>query len=223
VNDDQAALASFNGVTRLFPLPSLVLLPGVVQGLHIFETRYRQLMADSLATDMLFSLVLLKPGWEEEYDQQPPIESVGCLGRVAWYETLPDGRFNLRLRSLSRVQILEELSSDRLYRLARVKLMPDIVGATPPRLGELRRLLADAVLTRFPEENARRQLLGLFDSETTLGHVCDVLTYALPLPLDLKQKLLSETNVERRAYTLTMTLAPSPAVARKFPADFSEN
>ena len=70
------ALAAFGGVARLFPLPNLVLFPHVVQGLHIFEPRYRQLMADALAADRLIALVLLKPGWEKDYDGRPAIEAV---------------------------------------------------------------------------------------------------------------------------------------------------
>ena len=90
MNDDKTALEAFAGVTRLFPLPSLVLLPGVVQGLHVFEPRYRQLMADTLTGDMLFSLVLLKPGWENDYDARPPI-GAGIGRRVAPGVTLREG------------------------------------------------------------------------------------------------------------------------------------
>src|SRR5438132_9947498 len=73
MNDDQASLTGFNGLARLFPLPNLVLFPHVVQGLHIFEPRYRQLMTDALAADKLISVVLLKPGWEDDYEEKPPI------------------------------------------------------------------------------------------------------------------------------------------------------
>ena len=224
MNDDKTALDSFAGMTRLFPLPSLVLLPGVVQGLRIFEPRYRQLMADTLAGDMMLSLVLLKPGWEPDYDGRPPIESVACLGRVAWHERLTDGQFNLRLRSLSRVRILHELDTDRLYRTARVELLPDVVSSDLGRLSDLRRQLAEAVLPRFTEGTASQQLRELFGGDMPLGHVCDVLTYALPLPLEMKQLLLAEARVERRADTLTLALGTSMASApRKFPAEFSEN
>src|SRR6266478_8846299 len=82
MNDDQAALAGFRGEVRLFPLPNLVLFPHVVQGLHVFEPRYRQLLTDSVAGDHLIGLVLLQPGWEEEYDATPDIESVACLCRI---------------------------------------------------------------------------------------------------------------------------------------------
>src|SRR5262249_22562147 len=108
----------FAGTARLFPLPNLVLFPQIVQGLHIFEARYRQLMADALSTDQLITLALLKPGWEADYDGTPAVEPVACLGRVTWHEKLPDGRYNLRLRGLARVQLLGEIPTNRPYRVA---------------------------------------------------------------------------------------------------------
>jgi Lon protease-like protein len=225
MTDDQAALANFKGVARLFPLPNLVLFPQVVQGLHIFEPRYRQLMADALSGDKLISLVLLQPGWEDEYDNRPAVEPVGCLGRIGWHERLPDGRYNLRLRGLSRIRILEELSTDRLYRVARVQLVPDVAPAELSRLTELRHRLADAVLPRFAADGpAHQQLEELFAGEMPLGHVCDVLAYALPLPLEMKQALLAEPHADLRAEVIAQALLVSAARAdRKFPPDFSSN
>ena len=107
MNEDQAALAEFNGVARLFPLPNLVLFPQALQPLHIFEPRYRQLTADALIDDRLLALVLLKPGWEQNYEQTPAIFPVACLGRIVADQLMPDGRSNLLVRGLSRVRIVE--------------------------------------------------------------------------------------------------------------------
>src|SRR6266704_2167528 len=101
MSDDQAALAAFGGVARLFPLPNLVLFPQVVQGLHIFEPRYRRMTADALADDHLIALVLLRPGWEDAGDT-PAVEPVACLARIFQHEELPDGRYNLRVRGAAR-------------------------------------------------------------------------------------------------------------------------
>ena len=225
MNDDTAALASFHGTARLFPLPNLVLFPHVVQGLHIFEPRYRQLLADALAGDGMIALVLLRPGWEEEYDHKPEIEPVACLGRIGWYEKLPDGQYTLRLRGLSRIRLVEEVPTDRLYRIARAELVPDVVPADLHRLKDLRRGLADAVLPRFAEDGpAQQQLRELFQGDMSLGHVCDVLSYALPLPVEMKQALLAEPHVDLRAEIMTQALRVSAARSdRRFPPEFSEN
>src|SRR5687768_1522218 len=137
------ALRDFSGVARLFPLPNLVLFPQVVQGLHVFEPRYRQLAADVIASDQLITLVLLKPGWEENYDGRPDIASFGCLGRITRHELLPDGRSNLLLRGLARVRLLDEQPAHKLYRTARAEVVPDVLPEDLPRLRDLRRELAD--------------------------------------------------------------------------------
>src|SRR3954468_6275909 len=91
MNADQWALTNFKSRARLFPLPNLVLFPHVIQPLHVFEPRYRQLMQDALDSDRLMALALLKPGWEEDYHQRPPVHPVVCIGRIFKEERLEDG------------------------------------------------------------------------------------------------------------------------------------
>jgi Lon protease-like protein len=225
MTDDQAAIRGFGGVARLFPLPNLVLFPQVVQGLHVFEPRYRQLMADALESDRLITLVLLKPGWEEDYDGRPGIEAFGCLGRVSRHEPLPDGRSNLLLRGLARVRLLDEQPAHKLYRTARAEVVPDVLPEDLPRLLALRRGLADAVLGRFePAGPAHRQLSELFAGEMPLGALCDMMAYALPIELGLKQRLLEEPRVDLRAEVLADALrVAEPTGDRRFPPNFSPN
>ncbi len=211
-------------LVRLFPLPNLVLFPHVIQGLHIFEPRYRQMTADALAGDRLVALVKLHDSAFPDADR-PEIEEVVCVGEIIWHEKLSDGRYNLRLRGASRARIIEEVPTDRLYRSARVELLPDIASPDLARLAQLRRDLAAAVLPRFADDSpARQQLQELFDGDMPLGHVCDVLAYALPLPPDAKQALLAEPHVETRAATIADVLRVSAARAeRPFPPPFSAN
>ncbi|HEY3348701.1 MAG TPA: LON peptidase substrate-binding domain-containing protein [Thermoanaerobaculia bacterium] len=49
-------------LVRLFPLPNVVLLPGTTMPLHVFEPRYRRMLADALDSDRLIGMQLLKPG-----------------------------------------------------------------------------------------------------------------------------------------------------------------
>jgi Lon protease-like protein len=218
------ALRDFSGTARLFPLPNLVLFPHVVQGLHVFEPRYRQMTADALAGDGLIALVQLKDG-EDETAGRPAIESVACLGRIVWHEELPDGRYNLRLQGLRRARVLEEVESGRLYRTARVELLPDLAPPDLAMLSQLRRDLAALVLPRYADDSpARQQLQELFDGDLPLGPVCDILSYALPLPVELKQSLLDNPHVDRRAAALADALRVSAARAdRPFPPPFSAN
>ena len=234
MTDDQAALAKFDGVARLFPLPNLVFFPQVVQALHVFEPRYRQMLADAIATDQLIALVALKEDWEDTYDGLPEVEEVACLGRITQYEVLPDGRYNLRLRGLVRLRLEDEVPSGKLYRQFRAEAVPDILSDDLKHLTRLRRQLAEVVLPRFEAEGpAHQHLSELFAGDMPLGVLCDMLSYALPLEQDLKQALLAEPHVPLRAELLRAALAQQPlppggsydgeAPRRKFPPDFSVN
>ena len=218
------ALRDFSGTARLFPLPNLVLFPHVVQGLHIFEPRYRQMTADALAGDGLIAMAILRADQDEAADR-PALEPVACLGRIVWHEKLSDGRYNLRLQGVSRARIVTEVPTGRLYRSARVELLPDTGPSDLAVLAQLRRDLAAAVLPRFADDsNVRQQLQELFDSDRPLGEVCDILSYALPLPAELKLALLAEPQADRRANAISDTLRVSAARAdRPFPPAFSSN
>jgi len=119
----------------IFPLPNVVLFPSVFLPLHIFEPRYREMVADALASDRLIGMVLLKPGWEHEYEGRPPVYAVGCSGVVTHVDRLGDGRYNIVLRGVERFRILEE-NHERPYRRARVEALAD-----PPLGAEERALL----------------------------------------------------------------------------------
>jgi Lon protease-like protein len=229
MSDDPASLDDFCGTARLFPLPNLVLFPHVVQPLHIFEPRYRALMADALAGDRLMALALLLPGWEEDYHQRPPIHPVVCLGRIVQEERLPDGRYNLLLHGLSRARVREELQTDQLYRSARVDLLADVPMAPGPAEQELRQQVGRCVTARFAgQATTLAQLNRLLQSPLPLGSLCDVFSFALPLEVEVKQQLLAEARVEQRARLLLRQLEalepPKPAApARRFPPEFSNN
>lgn len=222
---DVLNLLEFSGTVRLFPLPNLVLFPNMVQALHIFEPRYRQLLTDAIDDDLLMACVLLQDGWQKNYDGRPPIENVACLGRIIDFEKLPDGRYNLRLQGLSRIRVLRELQTKKPYRVAEAELVPEIMPASFDVVKQLHAHLAEAVLPRFPEEGTTyQQLNDLFHSDTPLGLLCDFLSYALPLPIELKQQLLAECDVKVRAEVLTDALnVKSASRDRKFPPDFSIN
>jgi Lon protease-like protein len=227
VSDD---LQNFDGTTRLFPLPKLVLFPYVIQPLHVFEQRYRQLTADALAGDKLISMVLLRPGWEAEYQGQPPLYSVACLGRIVADQRLEDGRYHLLLRGLARVRIMAEIESDKLYRSAQVEVMVEAPAQPPHVQQHLRRALAREAprwLSGLPE--MLQQFERLLGSDLPLGALCDIFSFALPLDTEFKQQLLEETDVEKRTRGLLDHLqtqsppAATPETERQFPPGFSTN
>jgi len=109
----------------IFPLPDGVLFPNVSLPLHIFEPRYRAMVADALQSGEIIGMVLLQPGWEADYEGRPPVYPIGCAGLITHVERLPDGRFNIVLRGLAKFRVTGEDQS-RPYRLAHVDAMPEL-------------------------------------------------------------------------------------------------
>src|SRR3981189_1012343 len=108
----------------LFPLPNVVLFPNVFLPLHIFEPRYREMVADAVASDRMIGMVLLRPGWEREYEGRPAVYPVGCSGVITHHERLADGRYNIVLRGIERFRIVSE-DDEGSYRRATVELLGD--------------------------------------------------------------------------------------------------
>ncbi len=119
----------------LFPLPNTVLFPGVFLPLHVFEPRYRLMVEAALSADRMMGIVLLKPGWESDYEGRPPIYATGCAGVISHVERLPDGRYNLVLKGLEKIVVTDE-DSRLPYRVGVVKVVPEIL--TPAEREQLR-------------------------------------------------------------------------------------
>ena len=111
----------------IFPLPNAVLFPNVFMPLHIFEPRYRAMVADAMAGDRIIGMVLLKAGFEADYDGRPPIFPVGCAGVITHSERLADGRFNIVLKGLEKFRVIDE-DAGHLYRLASVDSIPELAA-----------------------------------------------------------------------------------------------
>jgi len=109
----------------IFPLPDLVVFPGMRVPLHIFEPRYRRLTEDVLAADRKLAIAVLEPGFETDYFDSPPIRPLVATCLIESSRRLPDGRFLLALVGEGRGRVEQELPrEDRPYRRARIALRP---------------------------------------------------------------------------------------------------
>ncbi|MDA1048955.1 MAG: LON peptidase substrate-binding domain-containing protein [Planctomycetota bacterium] len=223
--------ADFTGRVRLFPLPDLVMFPHVMQPLHIFEPRYRELVEDALATDQLVAMAHLQAGWEADYEDRPPIFPVTCIGRIVSHARLDDGKFNILLLGLRRALITDELPLTRSFREAEVAVLEDLyAGAATQERASIQRELLHCFRRFTPESPAaQEQFESLMNNRLPLGVLTDIISFTMKFDVDLKQRLLSEWNVDQRARMLLAELRQlddSHAISddeRKFPPEFSAN
>jgi Lon protease-like protein len=89
-----------------------MLFPHSTRPLHIFEPRYRAMVADALEGDSIIGMILLQPSHEVEYEGGPPIYAVGCAGVIITVEELPDGRYNIVLDRTVKFRIIRQLGGE---------------------------------------------------------------------------------------------------------------
>lgn len=193
----------------LFPLSDVVLFPGCLAPLHIFELRYRQMAEAALEGERLIGMVTVRPDAREEMGGNPPIYATGCAGLITDHERLPDGRYNIVLRGVKRFRVESEATpeGERLYRLADVRWLDDPEGGPADGraglregvLGHLRRL---ARRGQTGEEVSLAELAELDD-----GAFTNSLCQGLGLPPEEKQGLLEAASLTERLTRLEGLLA----------------
>ena len=129
----------------LFPLPSTVLFPNVFLPLHIFEPRYRSMVREALNGDRIIGMVLLKPGYEVEYEGRPAIYEIGCAGVITHTEALPDGCYNIVLRGMEKFRVTEEDES-KAYRMGAIHSLPEDLDEPTREQLRRQRMRLEAVL-----------------------------------------------------------------------------
>jgi len=109
----------------IIPLPNIVLLPGMMLPLNIFEPRYLELVDHVLCGGLHIGVPLLRPGYETDYEGRPPVEQIFGVGRVLAHHRFPDGRRFIRLEGLGRVRIARELDPRRPFREVKAIPLPE--------------------------------------------------------------------------------------------------
>jgi Lon protease-like protein len=149
------------------------------------------MVEDALCSRRTIGIVLLKPGYEHDYQGRPPIYPLGCSGVIVEDERLEDGRHNILLLGQSRFRVLEEQTGEP-YRLAAVEELSDPVGDATS-LDPLRERVL-AALGRLTDGPAVVQLKGDVPSAALVNG----LSQGLDLPPVEKLSLLGcDTLVER--------------------------
>lgn len=113
----------------MFPL-GMVLLPGGVLPLHVFEPRYREMIVDCLKDDgdPHFGQALITHGWESGGGDERSM--VGTVAQIVQIEALDDDRYAMVTVGTRRIRINEWLPDDP-YPIADVDDWPDVDPAAP--------------------------------------------------------------------------------------------
>ena len=196
----------------LFPLP-LVLLPGTALPLHIFEPRYRQLLADCLESDKRFGIVRLPDGIAE---MEIAPGTIGCVAEIVNSERLADGRSNIVVRGAERFSLVSFIASSRPYHVCTAELVEDEfeigaeLDALAGRVRDTFRRVARAARTLADDPDP---LPDLPDDAASLSFA---VTSMIDVGLDARQDILSSRSPLERLRHLDRVLSAAlgPILAR---------
>lgn len=195
---------------RIFPLPSSVLIPGGHLPLHVFEPRYRALVADALASDQVVGIPLLEAGWEADYEKKPPVRPIMGVGVIRAADRMADGRFNIVVEGVVRARIAEERPTDTPYRVVRAELVAE---SLPPEKeleiqvqAQMLRQLAVDLAAALPDPSGPSFAQACI-REKHPGKLADLAAAAVLIDTRERQEFLEETDVSRRLQLASDALA----------------
>jgi uncharacterized protein len=190
----------------LFPLPNVVLFPGILLPLMVFEPRYRALTAEALGTTRLIAVPRLRPGHEQDYFGAPPLFDVCGVGRIVQHEKLEDGRYKLLLQGQYRAKLAQETQVEP-YRIARIDPVRESEPMNAPAVLSLRSELLRIVTAVAPRvaTPADKLIEGVRDAETA-AKAADLVAATLVEDPDTRQRLLEEVAPSKRMELLITEL-----------------
>jgi len=189
-------------IAPVFPLPNVVLFPKTILPLHIFEERYRVMTREALSGDRRIIMVLLREGWEADYDNNPAVHDVACLGHIETFRELDDGKFDIVLSGVRRV-LLERAIQHSPYRLAQVRPLEELLCDDQAAEVIRRRNHLAGLFTRFTElatagKYRAVELMPQLNFEALVNMVASTLN----LPAKEKQVLLEMDDLTQRCDVL---------------------
>jgi Lon protease-like protein len=183
---------------RIFPLSEVVLFPDTLLPLHIFEPRYRKMLADALDTDRTIGMVLIR---DPEAEPLPTVYSVGCAGTIVEHKPFADGRSLVVLKGTVKFRIRHEVDVEEPYRVVQAQALyegPPPMDKVREWREELHDCVRDLVRAAAGEEETVERLFDKID----LLSMTNLLAGSLPLDVIEKQSLLECPTIEAREHKL---------------------
>lgn len=209
-------------------LPNATLFPQALLPLYIFEPRYRQMLADALHSNRMFSVAMQKPGTTRE--SPSPIAGLGLIRVSVGHR---DGTSHLILQGLARVE-LEETLRYKPYRIQRIKPLhspPADNVKVDALVAKVRELLEERINLGLPfppfmspakgeptsgqPSFSPKEILGYLDSITDAEQAADLVSCAVLPGAAQRQSILETVDVEARLRRLIHFLLAEIRLKRK--------
>ncbi len=185
----------FNGTVPLMPLEDFVFFPNTVQPFHVYDPHYVELIQHAMSNERLLAIPLYEDAGEGRNNSDRPIHEIASLGYLSQVEELDDGKCNILVTGLMRVQITEVESAFSFRRGAVTRLVDynDVTDEETKRHSLFNRF---KMLVNIPDSFAKLEMM--VGDNISLEMLTHVIISALPVDVKEKQKMLELQSLELR-------------------------
>jgi uncharacterized protein len=188
-------LKNYSGSCPIFPLPDFVMFPASGHEFTIFEPRYIEMIDYILKRERLLIISLLKPGWQDNYEGSPSIYDIGTLGYVSKVEKLKDGKYFIVLIGLDKV-LINETEKSHNFRIGATTSLGEIT--TAPDEVEMSEILLNRFFDLVESKIDESIIQYLEEPDNSLQMLVNIISMAMPIPAEEKQKLLELPEISLR-------------------------
>ena len=181
----------------IFPLSNFIIFPNTTVPLNIFEPRYLDMVNDSMKSDKLIGMI--QPKYSKNEKNIPELHEVGCLGKITSFRETEDGRYLIEIKGKIRFQKVNEINSDKKYRILEV----DYENFTYDLTNEKAKINFSDLELIFKDLKSLFEKKGFVINwkaleKQSLNETINALSMASPFSLEEKQILLEAQNLDIR-------------------------
>jgi|TARA_B100001093_G_C26794751_1_gene1000601 Lon protease-like protein len=182
----------------IFPLSNFIIFPKTTVPLNIFETRYIEMINDSMRTNKFIGMIQPKINKDNDIIE-PELHQVGCLGKITSFKETDDGRYLIDLKGILRFQIIKEIQNNKKYREYEINFddyLQDLTNKKEDlKFSDLELIFKD-LKSLFEKKGFIINWKNL--EKQSLDETINALAMASPFSLEEKQVLLEAKNLDLR-------------------------
>ena len=188
---------NFPKIIPVFPLSNFIIFPNTTVPLNIFEPRYLDMINDSMKSNKLIGMI--QPKNSKNENNAPKLHDVGCLGKITSFRETEDGRYLIELKGKTRFQKVNEVNSDKKYRILEV----DYKNFANDLSNEKAKINFSDLELIFKDLKSLFEKKGFIINwkaleKQSLDETINALSMASPFSLEEKQVLLEAENLDIR-------------------------
>ena len=181
----------------VFPISNFIILPKTTVPLNIFEPRYVDMINDSMKSNKMIGMI--QPKNLNNNSNIPDLYDTGCLGKITSFRETDDGRFLIELKGMIRFRKINEIKTDKKYRIMNVNyddFLEDFIEKNEEiKFSDLELIFKD-LKSLFEKKGFIINWKAL--EKQNLNETINALSMASPFSLEEKQILLEAKNLDIR-------------------------